>query len=90
MVASKRHKELENGEGLCSVPMWCDGLPAGFCDCVAYGERPPCKMLRDARTGELFRVDGKYNGYVPGLACPNHGGPKTKESQQNPSKPFEV
>jgi len=28
----KHHKELTNGVGKCSVPMWRGGLPAGFCD----------------------------------------------------------
>lgn len=62
---SKHHKELDkNGEGKCSVPMWMNGVPAGFCDDIAYGE--------------LQRFDGKYSGYVPYLACPAHGGPYKK------------
>lgn len=64
--------------GRCSVPMWQNGLPAGHCDQPAYGKRPPCKEWRDAYTGELRRVDGKYNGHVPGLACPMHGGPEPR------------
>lgn len=28
--------------------------------------------------GEEHRWDGLYNGYVPGLACYAHGGPKTR------------
>jgi len=60
---SKHHKELgENGEGKCSVPMWLRGAPAGFCNEIAYG--PP-----EGRKG-------CYQGYVPGLACYAHGGPK--------------
>ena len=36
--------------------------------------------LRDPYSGEIFRADRKYAGYVPGLACPRHGGPeKPKE-----------
>jgi hypothetical protein len=35
-------------------------------------------MYRDGRTGREFRADGKYSGYVPYLACPCHGGPKTR------------
>ena len=37
----KRHREIMNGSGKCSVPMWSMGLPAGFCDRPAYGEPPP-------------------------------------------------
>lgn len=59
---SKCHRELTNGVGKCSVPMWMNGLPAGFCDAPAYGEQTAA---------------GKhaYSGYVPALACPRHGGP---------------
>lgn len=72
---SKHHEELnEQGEGKCSVPMWGGGCPAGFCDRPAYGERPECREIRYA-DGSLHRTDGKYDGYVPGLACPAHGGP---------------
>jgi len=70
----KHHEELTNGVGKCSVPMWCGGLPAGFCDEPAYGERPDCPHYRDG-TGRLRRTDGRYDGYVPALACPAHGGP---------------
>jgi len=36
---SPHHKELnDQGIGKCSKPMWCDGVPAGFCDRVAYGK----------------------------------------------------
>lgn len=56
--------------------MWSGGLPAGFCDRAAYGHRPPCEEYRTA-SGEVRRRDFKYNGYIPGLACPAHGGPET-------------
>ena len=72
---SNAHYELQNGVGKCSVPMWCGGLPAGFCDKPAYGEPVHCKRGRDAYTGQTFRLDFKYDGYVPGLACEAHGGP---------------
>lgn len=72
---SKHHKELTNGKGKCSVPMWVNGVPAGFCDNDAFGERPDCETFRD-RYGNIIRWDGKYSGYVPGLACPYHGGPE--------------
>lgn len=73
--ASKHHHELTNGVGKCSVPMWQMGCPSGFCDAPAYGKRPPGREFRNAWTGELIRMDGKYNGFVPGLACEGHGGP---------------
>lgn len=57
------HMELTDGVGKCSVPMWIAGLPAGFCDGAAYGE-PEGRF-------------NSYDGYVPGLACYSHGGPKS-------------
>lgn len=72
---SEHHHKLTNGVGKCSVPMWMNGVPAGFCDKPAYGKPVPSQMFRDGWTGELRRMDGKYNGYVPGLACEGHGGP---------------
>lgn len=65
---SEHHKKLnERGEGKCSVPMWCGGLPDGFCDKPAYSER---------------QKGSNYDGYVPALACPAHGG-KIKEEALN-------
>lgn len=76
---SPHHQTLDaNGEGKCSVPMWFLGGPSGFCDEPAYGERPVCKTWRDPWTGETRREDGRYDGYVPSLACPAHGGPKSR------------
>lgn len=72
------HHKLTNGVGKCSVPMWSGGSPDGFCDKPAYGEPVPSPMYRDAYTGEMKRLDGRYNGYVPGLACIAHGGPPAK------------
>jgi hypothetical protein len=72
----KHHQELdEHGVGKCSVPMWSDGLPAGFCDEPAFGERPEGKTIT-RWDGHVYRDDGLYAGYVPALACPAHGGPK--------------
>lgn len=70
----------EAGRGKCSVPMWrYPGVPAGYCEREAYGERPePERYYRNAWTGEQQRSDGKYNGYVPRLACPSHGGPPSR------------
>jgi len=62
----------------CSVPMWRNGTPAGACDQPAYGERPPGKTYR-RWDGYEYRADGRYPGYVPGLACPIHGGPKLQD-----------
>jgi hypothetical protein len=77
-VCSQRHKELDEfGEGLCSVPMWSGGGPAGFCDRKAYGERVPTRYFR-RWDGYEWAEDGRYAGYVPYLACPQHGGPLTR------------
>jgi len=74
-VLGERHKTVgANGEGLCSVPMWCGGGPAGFCDKPAYGERPDAPTIT-RWDGHQYRLDCKYAGYVPGLACKGHGGP---------------
>jgi len=71
----KRHQELTDGVGACSVPMWQGGCPAGFCDKPAFGRRPESQQYRAAWSGEMMRMDGRYNGYVSGLACEAHGGP---------------
>ena len=65
MNCSKHHFELINGQGKCSVPMWRNGMPAGFCDADAFGT--------PTNEGET-----RYSRYVPGLACYTHGGPKSK------------
>ena len=62
--------------GKCSVPLWSNGASAGTCDMPAYGARPPGKSHWNVATKENHRTDGLYAGYVPGLACPHHGGPK--------------
>ena len=79
-ILSNHHRELDaSGVGRCSVPMWAGGCPAGFCDEPAYGTRPESKMWR-RYDGSLTRDDGKYDGYVPALACPAHGGPTQAEA----------
>ena len=62
--------------GPCSVPMWSAGLPSGCCGNEAHGVHIEGQEFRDAWTGELRRHDGKYNGFVSGLACVQHGGPE--------------
>jgi hypothetical protein len=76
---SQQHLEVnEEGVGKCSVPMWCGGAPADFCDEPAYGERPPGETWMNYAANERMRIDGRYNGYVPGLACVGHGGPRSR------------
>ena len=75
MQSSRHHHELTDGVGKCSVPMWAGGCPAGFCDEPAYGEPEPSETYRLGGYGEIRREDGRYAGYVPGLACWNHAGP---------------
>ena len=76
---SDKHKTLTNGIGACSVPMWSGGCPSGFCDAPAYG-KPPERTGRywDASSGRyrFMSLLGKYEGYVPSLACRSHGGPE--------------
>lgn len=68
-VCSSYHKELnDQGYGKCSVPMWRLGMPAGFCDHIAFGKPTP-------KDGKL-----RYWRYVPYLACYGHGGPKYNQS----------
>ena len=74
MQCGPAHKELTNGVGKCSVPMWSGGCPDGFCDNPAFGERLKTEWFRDYY-GKLMPADRKYSGYVPFLACPMHGGP---------------
>lgn len=62
--------------GRCSVPMWMHGCPAGHCDRKAYGVRPPSRTFYSYPQGRMVREDGRYDGYVPGLACSGHGGPE--------------
>jgi len=76
MRLNKNHKELTNGVGKCSVPAWMNGVPAGFCDKEAYGERPHSETYWNYAAKKEMRMDGRYSGYVGGLACPNHGGDK--------------
>ena len=78
-VLNDHHKQLDaDGRGRCSVPMWSMGCPSGFCGSEAYGNRLPTRMLRNYASGGVYAEDGGYSGYVPALACPKHGGPKTR------------
>lgn len=76
MRISKQHEQLnEAGIGKCSVPMWSNGSPGGFCDAEAFGHRPKGKTIV-RWDGFQYRSDGLYAGYVPALACNSHGGPE--------------
>ena len=76
MRSSEHHHNLTNGVGKCSVPMWMGGLPSGFCDDEAYG-KPEKDKFGHTRYGHY--ENGRWiDGYVPGLACPGHGGPKER------------
>lgn len=76
---SKRHRDLdERGVGKCSVPMWIGGCPGGFCDKPAFGKPPLSREYYNHCSGQHQREDGRYNGYVPGLACIGHGGPRVR------------
>lgn len=78
---NKEHQQLnEYGEGRCSVPMWCNGSPAGFCDEPSYSNHKGGSYF-EVR-GDRRYTNGAYSGYVPALACPAHGG-KTKEEVLN-------
>lgn len=76
MELCEYHKELdENGEGKCSVPMWRNSMPAGFCDRIAYGY----PEFTQRRYG-IFDQEGKWcAGYSSGLVCYAHGGPEKKQ-----------
>ena len=70
-VLNECHKSLDDsGVGKCSVPMWCMGMPAGFCDREAYGEQESGQR----RYGE-WSMGRFYQEYCTGLACFLHGGP---------------
>lgn len=75
-VCSNHHLELRDGIGKCSVPMWSNGSPSGFCDRPAFGERPASRQFWSYSQQRSVREDGRYDGHVPGLACAAHGGPK--------------
>lgn len=80
LECQQEHEDAIRGVlGRCGVPMWMNGCPSGVCGEPAFGVRPPSRMLRNAWTGETFREDGRFAGYVPGeLACPKHGGPQER------------
>lgn len=80
----KHHHELTDGVGKCSVPMWRGGCPAGFCDDPAYGKPLPSPQIWSAAQGRYVRLDGRYAGYVPGLACVGHGGPPMPLHKDDP------
>ena len=76
-MMTHHQKPDADGRGRCSVPMLMGGGPAGFCDEPAFGERPDA-VTHSRWDGFEWREDGLYSGFVPGLACVKHGGPKTR------------
>lgn len=70
-VLSLHHKELTDGVGKCSVPMWVGNAPYGFCDELAYGEQEKAQKRYGYEQGGKW-----YQSYAPRLACYKHGGPK--------------
>ncbi len=53
--------------------MWMGGLPADFCNAEAYGNQEQGQMRY------IEFLGGRYwPGYCGGLACYNHGGPKSR------------
>ena len=85
MRLSKHHEELTDGVGKCSVPMWMDGCPAGFCDEPAYGPQESGQM----RYGDWHWVGGHrewQSGYCSGLACHGHGGPAAMAAEKGGEK----
>ena len=71
----RHHRKLTDGKGKCSVFKYRGGVPIGFCNKEAFGDYIDGKRHeRGPRAG--FRIDGKFSGDLPGLACNEHGGPK--------------
>ena len=75
MRGSEHHHKLTNGVGKCSVPMWIMGMEC-FCDKPAYGKPPHSPRIYNYAMQRYQRLDNRYDGYVPGLACVGHGGPE--------------
>ncbi len=86
-VLSEHHKPKAGVTGKCSVPMWSDGCPSGFCDRPAYGEQfeegspwaPAWWSQRDRNDFLLNPYNRKP--YAPGLACDHHGGPSETQTR---------
>lgn len=66
-------KSLPWEGGKCRVPMWCMGVPDGFCGKPAFGPQYPKRVLEHQRS---------YSDvpYCFGPCCPNHGGPRDGEA----------
>lgn len=75
MMAQTSEWMKKTFHGICSVPMWRGGFPDGFCGKPAFGPYIDGPKFRDAYTGRTARLDGKFDGFVPNLACPCHSGP---------------
>ncbi len=67
---------MADDPGRCSCPMWhASGFPAGYCCKDAFGPYIDGEKYVDG-PNKGKRIDGKYSGWVPRLACPDHGGPE--------------
>lgn len=68
--------------------MWCNGVPADFCDEPAYGPQEK-DQTRYGQWGNWWTGmrPGFNAGYCPGLACFNHGGPKAPVTEPQEIKP---
>lgn len=58
--------------GMCRVPMWMGGMPAGLCGETAYGHQYPQAYLYETRSQ-------RDSPFCSGHCCPAHGGPREGE-----------
>lgn len=70
-VLTSWNKQLIDGVGKCSVPMWKNSYPDGFCDEPAYGNEEEDQQRYGEWIGGIWCPK-----YIPRLACYHHGGPK--------------
>lgn len=74
-MRTSTHHEVVGPGSRCSVPMWNPG--ECFCDAPAHGKPLKARMYRD-QDGVFYREVRRFDGYVPALACPAHGGPSVE------------
>jgi hypothetical protein len=58
--------------GKCRVPLWCMGVPDGYCGEPTMGPQLPLPYLRQTRGWSSAT-------YCFGPCCPSHGGPRTSD-----------